>query len=95
MEGDVVLFAFIVLLALIFFLDHQKKMMMLAKGWHPDKFQKPEHNDHLLAALIFCLVGIAFLISMFVLNASGLIIVATILIAIGLALLLDYRIRRK
>ena len=95
MEGDVVIFAFIVLLAMIFFLDHQKKMMMLAKGWHPDKIQKPESQDHLLAALVFCFIGLAFLISMLVLNAYGLIVVATILIAIGLALLIDHKIRRK
>lgn len=94
MEGDVILFAFIVLLALIFFLDHQKKMMMMAKGMHPDKYKKPMHQTHFLAGMIFCFIGIAFLISMFVLNLPSFILIATVLIAIGLAILIDYKMKK-
>ena len=95
MEGDIILFAFIVLLALIFFLDHQKKMMMLAKGMNPDKMPKPERHTHLLAGLIFSFIGVAFLISMFALNAPGFILIGTVLVAIGLGILIDYKIHKK
>ena len=49
----------------------------------------------MLAALVFSFLGVAFLISMLILAEWGLIIIATILIAIGLALLFDYKLRKK
>ncbi len=78
----------------IFFLDHQKKMMMIAKGMPPERSKTSEEPDHLLAGMVFCFIGLSFLLSMLVLARAELVLPGTVLVAVGLALLLDMQIRR-
>lgn len=70
-------------------------MMLIAKGLPPERPRDPDGHDHLLAGMVFCFIGLAFLLSMLVLQHAELVLPGTVLVAIGLALLIDLQIRQK
>ncbi|MBN1645849.1 hypothetical protein JW868_02300 [Candidatus Woesearchaeota archaeon] len=92
MGSEVVWVSLLALIGLLYLLENQRKMVMIAKGVSPDKLVSKNPGDHLLAGLVFTFLGLAIIISILIIPVNDLFLPGAIFVGIGLALLLHYKL---